>query len=138
MQMTEGEIRRSYKEAREKKKQIRILAELNACSVAEIQAILDGRKPERPSAKRGPKPKAARVKKAETKEVPETAPAIVFISRRVADELVEHLEELEERRARLIKELNEIQKSVDEAERTYAEFLEYVTAVKVKEEDDGK
>lgn len=134
MQMTEGEIRRSYREAREKKKQIRILAELNACSVAEIQAILDGKKPERASVKRGPKPKAARVKKAETKEVPETAPAIVFISRRVADELVEHLEELEERRTRLLKELNEIQKSVDEAEKTYAEFLEYVTAVKVKEE----
>lgn len=132
--MTEGEIRRSYKEARAKKKQIRILAELNACSVAEIQAILDGRKPERPSAKRGPKPKAARVKKAETEEVPETAPVIVYVSRRVADELVEHLEELEERRTRLVKGLNEMQKSADEAEKTYAEFLEYVTAVKVKEE----
>ena len=134
MQMTEGEIRRSYRAAKQKERQIRILAELNDCSVAKIKAILDDKKPERASVKRGPKAKAARVKKAETKEVPETAPAIVYISRRVADELVEHLEELEERRTRLPKELNEIQKSVDEAERTYAEFLEYVTAVKVKEE----
>lgn len=38
--MTEFEIRKSYKEAKNPKAQIRILAELNCCSVSDIKKIL--------------------------------------------------------------------------------------------------
>lgn len=55
MHMTNGEIVRSYRTAKEKKKQIEILAELNACSTADIKKILveegvqfPGPKPEKP------------------------------------------------------------------------------------------
>lgn len=40
MQMTEGEIRQVYKSARNKKKQISILAELNGCSTGKILGIV--------------------------------------------------------------------------------------------------
>jgi hypothetical protein len=38
--MTNGDIVKSYKEAKEKKKQIEILAQLNACPVTTIKEIL--------------------------------------------------------------------------------------------------
>lgn len=41
MWMTENEIARSYREARNRKHQIYILADLNLCSVSEIKAILE-------------------------------------------------------------------------------------------------
>ena len=40
MQMTEGEIRRNYGAAKNKKEQISILADLNACSTDHIKRIL--------------------------------------------------------------------------------------------------
>lgn len=40
MQMTNEEIVRSYKEAANKSKQIKVLAELNVCSPGEIRAVL--------------------------------------------------------------------------------------------------
>ena len=40
MTMSNGEIARSYKEAKYKKQQIKILSELNCCDVAEIKRIL--------------------------------------------------------------------------------------------------
>ncbi len=40
MQMTEGEIRRRYGAAKNKKEQIGILADLNACSTEHIKHIL--------------------------------------------------------------------------------------------------
>lgn len=40
MQMTDNEIRRDYNSAKNKKKQLGILAELNCCSVAEIKDIV--------------------------------------------------------------------------------------------------
>ena len=49
MQMTEEEIRRSYKQAKHPQSQIRILAELNDCSVDTIKAILN---PEEAQAKK--------------------------------------------------------------------------------------
>ena len=49
MQMTEEEIRRSYKQAKHPNQQIRILAELNDCSVDTIKAILN---PEEAQAKK--------------------------------------------------------------------------------------
>ena len=41
MQMTENEIRRRYREAKHPQSQIRILAELNACSVDTIKQIIN-------------------------------------------------------------------------------------------------
>lgn len=40
MQMTDNEIKRQYKEAKNKKQQIGILADLNCCSKEEIESIL--------------------------------------------------------------------------------------------------
>lgn len=40
--MTDGEIRTSYNQAKDKKKQIGILADLNQCSKEEIQRIISG------------------------------------------------------------------------------------------------
>lgn len=47
MQMTEGEIRRSYKSAKSKKKQRYILADLNGCSVEKIDEIVTGEQAEK-------------------------------------------------------------------------------------------
>ena len=41
MQMSVGEIKRSYEEAKCKQKQIGILAELNACTKEDIEKIID-------------------------------------------------------------------------------------------------
>ncbi len=41
MQMTEEEIRKSYKQAKHPQRQIRILAELNDCTEEDIEAILN-------------------------------------------------------------------------------------------------
>lgn len=65
MQMTNGEIVKSYKEAKEKKKQIEILAQLNACPIANIREILISEGVQFP----GPKPKKAE-EKAEAPEEP--------------------------------------------------------------------
>lgn len=62
MQMTDNEIIKSYKEAKEKKKQIEILAQLNACPTTTIREILIANGVQFP----GPKPKKA---KEETKVV---------------------------------------------------------------------
>ena len=63
MQMTDNEIVKSYKEAKEKKKQIEILSQLNACDVAKIREILIANGVQFP----GPKPK--KVKEEKTKVV---------------------------------------------------------------------
>lgn len=45
MVMSNEEIKREYNEAKDKKKQIGILAELNCCSKEEIKDILDDKNP---------------------------------------------------------------------------------------------
>lgn len=62
MHMTNGEIVKSYREAKEKKKQIEILAQLNACPVANIREILISEGVQFP----GPKPKKPESSTAET------------------------------------------------------------------------
>lgn len=62
MHMTNGDIVKSYKEAKEKKKQIEILAQLNACPVATIREILVSEGVQFP----GPKPKKPESSTAET------------------------------------------------------------------------
>ena len=46
MQMTSKEIIRSYKNAKNPRTQIKILAELNCCSVEEIKAIVEPKEEE--------------------------------------------------------------------------------------------
>ncbi|MGN1198634.1 MAG: hypothetical protein ACI4TA_13690 [Acetatifactor sp.] len=41
MEMTVEEIKRSYREAKHKKRQIRILADLNCCRVEEIEEMIN-------------------------------------------------------------------------------------------------
>ena len=47
MQMTKKEIRRSYRSAKNKKLQRHILADLNGCSVEEIDEIISGEQSEK-------------------------------------------------------------------------------------------
>lgn len=63
MQMTPGEIVKSYREAKEKKKQIQILAELNACSTEFIKQIMreNGVQFPGPSPKKAPKEPAKKI-----------------------------------------------------------------------------
>lgn len=49
--MTAEEIRRNYRQAKNKKKQLLILAELNLCKPADIRAIINGETDELPSRK---------------------------------------------------------------------------------------
>ena len=61
MEMTDSEIVRSYKEAKEKKKQIEVLSQLNACPITTIREILIANGVQFP----GPKPKKAKEEKTE-------------------------------------------------------------------------
>lgn len=67
MQMTESEIVRSYKEAAEPARQIRILAQLNCCSPDDIARIVG--LPEVPKLRRGRKATKAAVKVTASPEV---------------------------------------------------------------------
>ncbi len=49
MEMTNNEIVRSYNSARNKKKQLKILAELNSCDVEKIESIVGIEVKEKPS-----------------------------------------------------------------------------------------
>ena len=85
MTMTKNEICRNYREAKDKPEQIKILADLNCTSVAEIEKILadHGEKVEQ-------SPKSNRGKKAEAKGEAVVMPA------RVEEILHAELERLEE------------------------------------------
>lgn len=96
MQMTDSEIVKSYKEAKEKKKQIEILSQLNACDVAKIREILIANGVQFP----GPKPKKAKEEKTKvvaviSKDAP-TLPAEKVIPEFVDKTVQEHLEYLRE------------------------------------------
>lgn len=43
MYMSDEEIKRSYRQAKDPKKQLRILADMNCCEVAVIEAIINGK-----------------------------------------------------------------------------------------------
>lgn len=140
MQMTEDEIRRRYNEARYKNKQINILTELNACPREDIAGILGVElKPERKPRAKKPKnttPKANGIhviKKAEY-EAQQKAEAAFTVSRAVADELMEHVDAIEERINRLYKERQEYDESIAREKKLYEEFLNYVKSLKVKED----
>ncbi len=96
MQMTDSEIIKSYKEAKEKKKQIEILAQLNACPVTTIREILIANGVQFP----GPKPKKAKEEKTEvvaviSKDAP-TLPAEKALPEFVEKTVQEHIDSLRE------------------------------------------
>lgn len=112
MQMTNDEIAREYREAANKRAQIRILAQLNTCPVETITDILAGAGEDIPK-KTGPKPKVE--KKAYT------IPAVV------ADTLRVKIIELESLNSRLIEQAKGIKDQVrenDEMIRELTEFME--------------
>lgn len=91
MQMTPNEIVKSYKEAKEKKKQIQILSELNCCSTADIKQILRDNGVEFP----GPNPKKAteRTEKATKIKVPAAVRTAVIEQLKDINEKIKSLEE---------------------------------------------
>jgi hypothetical protein len=66
MQMSDGEILTSYRQAKDKSKQVQILADLNDCTIADIVRILIAR---------GISPKAFRIRKRVSNEKNTTSKA---------------------------------------------------------------
>lgn len=120
MQMTNDEIVREYREAANKRAQIRILAQLNACPVETITDILTGAGEDIPK-KTGPKPKVLEVAQPKMEKKAYTIPAVV------ADTLRVKIIELESLNNRLIEQAKGIKDQVrenDEMIRELTEFLE--------------
>lgn len=80
MEMTEGEIKRRYNAAPNKKRQINILAELNACEPADIEAILDI------------EPEPAKKPEKEHEKEPEKKPELVAEQEKPENDAEEHEE----------------------------------------------
>lgn len=147
MQMTHSEIRKMYRESKNKKDQVKILAELNCCTVEEIKEIL--RETPRLNSQRVDFTKKEETKIVETAKVPRKADsdkeenlnnkdidkAAVATMRNftseVKDTLVEELDRLEDR----IKMYESIkimaQKDKEKAEKRYKEISEFLKGAKV-------
>ena len=126
MQMTPNEIVKSYKEAKEKKKQIQILSELNCCSTADIKQILRDNGVEFP----GPNPKKAKEEKTKvvaviSKDAP-TLPA-----EKVIPEIPRWVKEaVEERINRLDEEIKTMKAELEEKRVELIELSEWLQRVK--------
>lgn len=104
MFMSESEIRDSYRSAQNKKAQVSILAELNACRVSEIQTVLrDAGLLETKEARREKKEQAAEVEQREQEAVP-MAPQPSRIPRREYMNKVTNAEAEKKKVSRLEKE----------------------------------
>lgn len=101
MQMTNGEIVKSYKEAKEKKKQIEILAQLNACPVANIREILISEGVQFP----GPKPKKP---ESSTAETPAEAPKEKTVPEAVNIAVIEKLTAIQQKISALEDEIEKL------------------------------
>lgn len=101
MHMTNGEIVRSYREAKEKKKQIEILAELNACTTADIKKILVEGGVQFP----GPKPKKP---ESSTADTPAEAPKENKIPGAVNVAVIEYLTAITQRKTALEEEIEKL------------------------------
>ena len=126
MQMTPNEIVKSYKEAKEKKKQIEILAQLNACPVTTIREILIANGVQFP----GPKPKKAKEEKTKvvaviSKDAP-TLPA-----EKVIPEIPRWVKgAVEERINRLDEEIKTMKAELEEKRVELIELSEWLQRVK--------
>ena len=101
MQMTNGDIVKSYKEAKEKKKQIEILAQLNACPVTTIREILVSEGVQFP----GPKPKKP---ESSTAETPAEAPKEKIVPEAVNIAVIEKLTAIKQKISALEDEIEKL------------------------------
>ncbi len=160
MQMTEGEILNSYRHAKEKGKQIKILAELNACPVSRIEEILteagyllnghprkgplpksvintlDKENSKKEEKGKSPKISAARISRKTEKGI-NTLEGEVYVSKNVKNILDEKLYDMKESVARLMAECDHLLKDVRIRHKELEEFSKFVASVKVKEEENG-
>lgn len=147
MQMSNVEIRKMYRESKNKKEQIKILADLNDCTVEEIKEILSEtprlnaekvdftKKEETKSVKVSKVPRKADSDKEENLNNKDFDKAAVATMRNftseVKDTLVEELDRLEDR----IKMYESIkimaQKDKEKAEKRYKEISEFLKGAKV-------
>lgn len=161
MQMTEKEIIRSYKQALNKRKQIGVLADLNACPREDIVNILSAagvyNKPGKKPAKKEDIPKVKRtvvkaVKSGGVSAMPEDAKKEmdenirrqleeiktsvseedVRVSKEVAELLNENIDNIENSIKRMRKELFELQASIAKREEDYDRYMAFMKRVKVK------
>lgn len=99
MEMTKGEITRAYRESSNKTEQIKILADLNECSRADIEKILKDAGHEIP--KRGRKPNVTKTEepkraKIKPKTAPKTEEKVDFTQCEAIEPVEEEIEEVEE------------------------------------------
>lgn len=147
MQMTNVEIRKMYRESKNKKDQVKILADLNDCTVEEIKEILSEtprlnaekvdftKKEETKSVKVAKVPRKADSNKEENLNNKDFDKAAVSTMRNftseVKDTLVEELDRLED----IIKMYESIQimaqKDKEKAEKRYKEISEFLKGAKV-------
>lgn len=161
MQMTEKEIIRSYKQALNKRKQIGVLADLNACPREDIVNILSAagvyNKPGKKPAKKEDIPKVKRtvvkaVKSGGVSAMPEDAKKEmdenirrqleeiktsvseedVRVSKEVAELLNENIDNIENSIKRMRKELFELETSIAKREEDYDRYMAFMRRVKVK------
>ena len=161
MQMTEGEIISSYRQAKEKGKQVTILAELNACTKGQIEDILTeagylkngkprkgpvpknaikpvaGAKPEKPKTEKSPKIKAVRIAPKEEKPI-NTPSGYVPVTRSVRNTMNQKLLDMRENINRLTIEHDKLGRDIARSQADYDDFFGFVMKTVVKEDDDGK
>lgn len=151
MQMTEGEILSSYRQAKEKGKQIKILSELNAVPVRQIEEVLtkagylkDGKPrkgplPRKAETEKAPKISASRIQwKEESHIMTVDKPLCLYVSKNVKNILDEKLYDMKESMARLMAECDHLLKDVRIRYTELEEFSKFVASVKVKEEENGE
>lgn len=161
MQMTEGEILSSYRQAKEKGKQVKILAELNAVPQSTITDILtkhgylkNGKprkgpmpksvinapapeKEEKPKAEKSLRIKAVRiVPKAEKPVFPPVEG--MFVTRNVRNIMNQKLFDMKENINRLKIEHDKLGRDIARSQADYDDFFDFVMKTVVKEGNDGE
>lgn len=159
--MTDGEIISSYRQAKDKGKQITILAELNACTKGQIEDILteagylkNGKPRKGPIPKNAIKPVAvAKTEKTKTEkspkvkavritpktEKPDFPPAgKMFVTRNVRNIMNQKLFDMKENINRLKIEHDKLGRDIARSQTDYDDFLKFVMMTVVKEGDDGE
>jgi len=109
MEMTHAEIRRNYREAKNKKDQIQILADLNVCTAAEIKEILN----EKPRSNKATDEKPKKIKHG---PMPEIAKKVLYAT---LDSIEAKIKQYDVQ----ISEQQELKKAAEQDYRELAEFM---------------
>lgn len=142
MQMTESEITRSYRQADDKKAQIRILAELNACQREDIINILTAAGEIKALRKKAaPKEKIPKIRKTTVRRTRKSGGGVseadtVYVSKEVSRILCEGVDSLEESLHRLEAEEKKIHLDIAKRKEEYRAYVEFIKRVKVKEVEE--